>query len=85
MGEGAPRAVVAALATHADSSKVCLYASQALLNLAVGADPAHRAAIVAAGAVAPLAAALARHPGKTREKAHAALDKLGYTDEGANK
>ena len=96
---GAPHAVVAALTTHARSSDVlsyasrrasstssivCLYASWALLNLA-GSDPAHRAAIVAAGAVAPLAAALARHPGETREKAHAALEKLGYTDAGVKK
>jgi hypothetical protein len=78
---GAPRAVVAALSTHAGSSDMCLQASWALLNLA-WSDPAHRAAIVAAGAVAPLAAALARHPGTAREKAHAVLGKLGYTDAG---
>ena len=81
MAAGAPRAVVAALTTHAGSFNVCLWASWALLSLA-WSNPAHRAAIVAAGAVAPLAAALARHPGATREKAHAALAKLGYTDAG---
>ena len=43
-----------------------------------------RAAIEAAGAVRPLAAALARHP-SVREKAHAALEKLGYTDAGVKK
>ena len=79
-----PRAVVAALTTHAGSSDVCLSASWALLNLA-WFNPAHRAAIAAAGAVAPLAAALARHPGETREKAHAALEKLGYMDTGVKK
>jgi hypothetical protein len=40
---------------------------------------------VAAGAVAPLVAALVRHPGETREKARAALAKLGYTDNGVKK
>ena len=79
---GAPRVVVAALATHAGSSDVCLQASWALLNLA-WSNPAYRTAIVAADAVVPLAAALAHHPGETREKAHAALEKLGYTDKGA--
>jgi hypothetical protein len=77
----APAALVAALTTHAASSNVCLQASWALLNIA-WSDSAHRAAIVAAGAVAPLAAALARYPGAPREKAHAALEKLGYTDSG---
>jgi hypothetical protein len=43
--------------------------------------PAHVAAIVAAGAVRPLAAALARHP-SAREDAHYVLQKLGYTDAG---
>jgi hypothetical protein len=80
---GAPAAVVAALTTHAGSSDVCLSASWALLNIACS-DPAHRAAVVAARAVAPLAAALARHP-SVREKAHAALKKLGYTDAGVKK
>ena len=79
----APAAVVAALTTHAGSSDVCLQASWALLSIA-GSDPAHRAAVVAADAVAPLAAALARHP-SVREKAHAALEKLGYTDAGVKK
>ena len=77
-------ALVHSLSTHAGSSDVCLYASWALLNLD-GSDPLHRAAILAAGAVAPLAAALARHPGAAREKAHLALEKLGYTDTGALK
>jgi hypothetical protein len=80
---GAPAAVVAALTAHAGSSDVCLNASWALLHIA-SSDPAHRAAVVAARAVAPLAAALARHP-SVREKAHAALKKLGYTDAGVKK
>jgi hypothetical protein len=62
---------------------VCLYASWALLHIAFS-GPAHRAAVVAAGAVAPLVAALARHP-SVRENAHAALEKLGYTDAGVKK
>ena len=60
---------------------MCLYASWALKNLA-WARPAHRTAIVAAGAVAPLAEAVARHPGATRAKARGALAKLGYKGPG---
>ena len=81
MAAGAPRAVVAALTTHTGSSDVCFHASWALSNLA-WSDSAHRTAIVAAGAVAPLAAALARHPGETREKVHSTLELLGYTNPG---
>ena len=77
----APRALVAALTTHAGVAAVCENGCWALLYLA-WSDPAHRVVIVAAGAVPPLAAAHARHP-SAREKAHAALSKLGYTDTGA--
>ena len=43
-----------------------------------------RVSVPCARAVAPLAAALARHP-SVREMAHAALEKLGYTDAGVKK
>ena len=47
--------------------------------------PSHRAAVIAAGAVPVLAAALATHDGDARQKGHEALEALGYTDAGAKK
>ena len=73
--------VLAALTARADSPDVCASASRAIRKLA--AAPRPRQALIAAGAVAPLAAALARHPGTAREEARAALAQLGYTDAGA--
>lgn len=66
------------------TGNVVAQACKALFN--IGSDsPTHSAAIVAAGAVPLLAAACTAHSGSTRAQAHAALEKLGYTDAGVKK
>ncbi len=81
---GAPQALVAALTAHAGSADVCRQAAWALLHL-TWAEPAHRAAVEAAGAVAPLAVALKCHPDADpffTGVFKGALEKLGYTGAG---
>lgn len=77
---GAPAALVAALEAHAGSAEVCHYAAGALLCIG-WVELAHCAAIVEAGAVRPLAAAVVRHP-TACDVARSALQKLGYADSG---
>ncbi len=84
VSEGAVPAIVAALRAHPSVPAVAQCASQALLNIG-WTNPSHRAAIVAAGAVPLLAAAFSAHTGEARQKAHEALGKLDYTDEGVSK
>ena len=76
MAADAPRAVVAALTAHAGVAAVCESGCWALSNIAI--SDAGKAAVVSAGAVRPLAAALAWHP-SARGNAQAALRRLGYT------
>lgn len=72
---------MACLSTHAGVADVVEYASWALLH--IGWKKWHnQTAIVAAGAVPLLAAAFKSHTGSARQKAHEALDRLGYTDQG---
>ena len=78
---GAPEALVSTLSTHAHDFFVRRWAYAALCNLAKSEDPAHRAAIVAAGAV-PLIAAAHKEHNSLYPSAHAALKALGYSDSG---
>ena len=79
---GAIPAIVGALGKLADNEGVAEEACFALKNLA-WRSPSHRAAIVAAGAVPLLAAVLARFRRSfSTSNAHAALEKLGFTDAG---
>jgi hypothetical protein len=84
VSSGAVPAVLAALKAHAGVAAVAEQGSWALLKIA-WTNPSHRAAIVAAGAIPHLAAAHTAHSGRARQKAHEALDKLGYTDSGQQK
>ena len=75
-------ALVGALTAHgAGRAGVYQGAATALLNMVRG-NPAHRRAAVAAGAVPILAATWAAAPPSTKQFAHAALEKLGYSDNG---
>ena len=77
-------ALVGALAAHGAAGRaagVYQAAATALLNVVRG-NPAHRRAAVAAGAVPILAAAWAAAPPSMKQFAHAALEKLGYSDSG---
>ena len=81
MAAGAVPAIVAALKAHSSDAAVAEKASGALFKIAH--IPAGKEASVAAGAVPLLAATFSAHAGIARQRAHYALNMLGYNDNGS--
>ena len=84
LSSGAVPAIVACLKAFGSDAQVTRYGCWALLNIG-WSTPSHQAVIISAGAIPLLAAAFYRHTGEAKQKAHEALEWLGYTDEGTKR
>ncbi len=81
---GRVKGLIAAIKAHATSKKVCENVSEAILHLMRGSSE-RRAAVESAGFVPLLAAAFRTHKDKAKTWTHAALEHLGYEDNGKKK